>query len=367
MNTTWKLTVSSLKMFVRNKQSLFFTLFIPIVIMTIFGLIGFDRVPKIEVGIVTEAPSPATLQFVEQLKQVSAFEVTVGAEPDEREALQKGKRAVVVLVPDALMPDPAAGGVPTPQTLTVLTNVGQQQQAATATQILSQILDKTTFAIARTPTLFALQTHEVNARNVRYIDFLLPGVVALAVMQMAVFSVAFLFTDYKEKGILKRLIATPMKPLQFVTANVLTRLLVAVAQTLILVGTGILIFHSQVVGAWWLIVLIAVLGGVMFLGLGFTISGIAKTVDAVPAIANLIVFPMMFLGGVFFPTDAMPSWLQNVVQYLPLTYFSHAFREVMANGAAVGDIQHDVIWMFAWSAILVTLAVVTFRFEEKRM
>ncbi|MEK7537405.1 MAG: ABC transporter permease, partial [Patescibacteria group bacterium] len=100
--------------------------------------------------------------------------------------------------------------------------------------------------------------------------------------------VAFVFADYKEKGILKRLLATPMKPQQFVTAQVITRLIVALAQSAILLAVGVWLLHTHVYGSLWLVALIAIVGSVMFLGLGFTISGLANTVDSVPAIANLI-------------------------------------------------------------------------------
>ncbi|MFA6909101.1 MAG: ABC transporter permease [Patescibacteria group bacterium] len=365
MNTTLHLTLSAIKMFARNKQALFFTIFMPVIIMGVFGLIGFDKVPKIELGVVTQNPSVQTQQFVEQLKQISAFDVTTGSEPEEREALSTGDRALVLLIPDELIP--TGQGQPQRQTITVLKNVGQEQQAQTAISIVSQILDKTTISIAQAPELFALDVQSINARNVRYIDFLLPGIVALAVMQMAVFSVAFVFVDYKEKGILKRLLATPLKPYQFVTANVVTRLLVAIMQSAILIAIGVLIFKSHIVGSYWLILPSVIVGGAMFLGLGFTISGLAKTVEAVPAIANLIVFPMLFLGGTFFPLDTMPSWLQGIVQFLPLTYFSHALREVMANGSGFDAIKTDLLWMTGWAVVLIILANVTFKFEERRV
>jgi len=380
MNTTFTLTKSAIKMFLRNKQSLFFTLFMPVMIMVIFGFIGFDRVPKIDMGIVANNPSQPTQQFIDQLKQISAFQVTTGTLDNERNALQKGERAVVIEIPDNLIPDLVVGqGQPAPsaaqkqvapqltkQTIAVLQNIGQQQQAQTATTILSQMLDKTTLAISQAPDLFEIKTEAINARNVKYIDFLLPGILAMAIMQMSVFSVAFVFADYKEKGILRRLIATPMKPYQFVTANVITRLLIALAQTAILIALGVLLLKAHVIGSYFLILLIAILGGIMFLGLGFTISGIAKTVDSVPAIANLIVFPMLFLSGIFFPTNAMPNWLQHVVQYLPLTYFANAMREVMANGAVFLDIWKDLAWMGGWVVVLITLAIFTFGFEQKR-
>ncbi len=367
MNTTATLTKSTLKMFVRNKQSLFFALFMPLVIMLIFGFVGFDRVPKIDVGVVTSSPSQSTSQFIAQLNSISAFSIYTGSESEERDQLNKGKRSIVLVIPDQLMPDPTAKGVPQKQTIKALTNVGEMQQVSTALSILSQMLDKTALQITKAPQFFDIQTEAINSKNQKYIDFLLPGIIAMSIMQMSIFSVAFVFTDYKEKGILKRLLATPMRPRQFVTANVITRLMLALVQTGILIAVGIIAFHSHVLGSPLLILLISFLGGIMFLGLGFTISGIAKTVDAVPAIANLIAFPMLFLSGVFFPTDAMPNWLQHVVNFLPLTHFANAMRDVMANGAGISGIATDLYWILGWAIVLIVLANFTFGFEEKRM
>ncbi len=368
IHTIPKLTLGALKMFIRNKQSLFFTLFMPFIIMTIFGLIGFDKPMKIDIGVVTNSPTAETTEFVEQLKAIEAFVVHTGAIDDERTALEKGDRTVVLQVPDALMPNRSGQpGALTPQTLTVFTNDQQPQQVQTALTILNQILDKTTLAAVQAPTLFTIATESISTRNIRYIDFLLPGIVGMSIMQMAVFSVAFVFADYKEKGILKRLVATPMKPFQFVTANVITRLLVAILQTAVLIALGVLLYKSTVVGSYWLILLISILGGTMFLGLGFTISGLAKTVEAVPAIANLIVFPMLFLGGTFFPLTSMPDWLQHVVTFLPLQYFTDALRQVMTQGAGIGAIAHDLYWMIGWSVVMVVLANFTFSLEEKRV
>ncbi len=359
------LTISALKMFVRNRQALFFTLIMPFIFIGIFGLIGFDRVPKIELGVVTSQPDEPTKQFVESLKKVSAFEVTTETEDAERATLANGDRALVMILPDHLFPAP--GEVPTaPQTVKLLKNVSQEQQAQTAIAVITQLFDKTTLQVVAAPELFSLEVENINAKDVKYIDFLLPGIVAMSIMQMAVFSVAFVFTDYKEKGILKRLLATPMRPYQFVVANVITRLLVALFQTVALLGVGSLIFSSQIYGAWWLILLVSTIGGIMFLGLGFTISGIAKTVDAVPAVANLIIFPMLFLSGIFFPTSSMPEWLQSIVSYLPLAPFAHALREVVANGAGIGAIATDLYWVLGWAVVLVTTAIFAFGFEEKR-
>ncbi len=370
--TTRILTISAIKMFVRNRQALFFTLFMPLIIMTIFGLIGFDRVPTLKIGVVAATPTPPTEEFITRLKDIPNVELFRNSEESERAALLKGDRVAVFLIPDDLIPAPPTNPDSSPNATTtksvrVLENVAQSQYAKTATSLLSRVLDQTALAMAQAPKFFDVQTEEVSVKQTRYIDFLLPGIVGLALMQMAVFSVAFIFTDYKEKGILKRLVASPMKPSQFVAANVITRLIIALVQTAVLIAVGVLLYKTHVYGAWWLIGLIATFGAVMFLGLGFTISGLARTVDAVPAIANLIVFPMLFLGGTFFPIDTMPVWLQHVVKYLPLQYLTHSLREVMANGAGLGVIATDLYWMLGWSVALIFLANLTFGFEEKRL
>lgn len=353
-------------MFVRNKQSLFFTLFMPFIFIGIFGLIGFDKPQTIDIGIVTQKPTEPTKGFLKSLDSFSAFKIHNGTEADERAALQKGDRAVVLVVPNDLFPDPT-NVKPDTKKITILKNIAYEQQAQTAIAILSQLFDKTTLQVSKAPTLFELDVQSINAKKVRYIDFLLPGIVAMSIMQMAVFSVAFVFTDYKEKGILKRLLATPMKPQQFVTAQVVTRLILAIVQAGILLSVGSLIFKSHIYGNPLLILITVLLGGIMFLGLGFTISGLSKTVDAVPAIANIIVFPMLFLSGIFFPTSSMPGWLQHVVTYLPLQPFAKAMRDIVANGAGFNEIKGDLLWVLGWAIVLTALAIITFRFEEKRV
>lgn len=379
MFTTYKLTIAALKMFLRSRQALFFTLFMPFFIMIIFGYIGFDKPQKIDIGLVTSNPTAQTQQFIDQIKSFETFNITEGTLDEEKQQLNEGNRSIVLDVPSDFMnfevlefqrlcttPEcsNAVAGAQA-KTLTAYTNEGQAPQAQTVISILNQFLDKTTLQVSKAPTLFKIEQVSVDARNLRYIEFLLPGLVAMSVMQMAVFSVAFLFTQYKEKGVLKRLAATPMQPWQFVSANAITRLIVSVFQAAIFVGMGLLLFKIHIQGSYWLLLLCVILGALMFLGLGFTISGLAKTVDSVPVFSNLIVFPMLFLGGTFFPISGMPAWLQNVAKFLPLTYLSTSMRDVMTKGSHIWEIKGDLIGMVVWAAILITLATVTFTFQEK--
>ncbi len=362
MNTTYVLTVSALKMFFRNKQALFFTLFFPLSIMIIFGLIGFDKPPQFDVGLVTRQSQPATQQFLDKVKAVQVFKMHEGTLDEQLKDLKAGNLAVVLDVPGDFI---TSGAPAQPKQLTVYINEGQQAQAQTVVSFLGQYLDKTTLALTHAPSYFTVKQEVVDSKHLKYIDFLLPGLIAMSVMQMSVFSVAFVFVQYKEKGVLKRLLATPMRPGQFVAANVFTRLTVSVLQASIFLIAGVLLFKAQVIGSYFLVALCVVLGALMFLGLGFTVSGISSSVDTVPALANLFVFPQLFLGGVFFDIANMPKWLQVISKLLPLTHFSTAIRAVMTKGATFGDIGWDLLAMLIWSIVLIGIATVTFSIQEK--
>ncbi|HEY6019961.1 MAG TPA: ABC transporter permease [Candidatus Paceibacterota bacterium] len=360
MYPTYKLTVAAAKMFVRSRQAFFFTLAFPIIIMLIFGYIGFDKPATIDIGLTAANPTPQTQAFITQIEKFPTFKVHEGALADELAALNNGDRSVVLEVPNSLVP--VAGKQPQ---VVAHINESKQAEAQTVVTILNQFATQATLQSLHAQPLFAIDSQIVNSKNLRYIDFLIPGLIALSVMQMSVFSVAFVFVQYKEKGVLKRLLATPMRPWQFIVANTIVRLSIAVFQAAVFIVMGLILFHVHIYGAWWLLALSILLGATMFLGLGFTVSGLAKTVDTVPVFANLVVFPMMFLGGTFFAISNMPTWLQAVAKFLPLTFFSTAVRSVMTDGATFFDIKWDLLGMLVWAVILVTLATVTFSFQEK--
>jgi len=329
--------------------------------MLIFGVIGFDKPQVYDVGVSVVAPQPQTQQFINQLSGIAVFKIHQGTLTDEVAQLKDGNRTVVLNIPSNFID----GAGTTTQQLIVYVNDSQAGQAQAVQSILSTYLDKASLAMAHAPTYFSVVPQHVDSRNLSYIDFLLPGLIAMSVMQMSVFSVAFLFVQYKEKGVLKRLLATPLQPFQFVAANAVTRLTVSVIQTAIFIAVGLLMLKATIVGSYLLVLLAVIMGALMFLGLGFTISGLAKTMESVPVFANLMVFPMMFLGGVFFPLTSMPDWLQTIAKFLPLSFFSSALRDVMTKAAGFGDIKWDLLGMLVWGVVLIAAATYSFSFSER--
>jgi len=366
MYTTYMLTIASLKMFLRNRQALFFSIFMPMLIMFIFGSMNFDKDAPMKIGLVYSHSNATASKIADRMRSEKMLEVSEGTQEEEIGKLKEGDRkAVVVLPPDFAVPGGQA---------TVYLNQGRPMDAAMASAVINFIVERAKSEAASASPLSALvpskpfvqiKQESVSNRSVRYIEFLLPGIIAMSVMQMSVFSVAFVFAQYREKGVLKRLLATPVKPVQFVTANILTRLTMSLAQASIFTALGLMIFHIQVQGAIWLLGLVILLGALMFLGLGFTISGLCKTMETVPVLSNIIVFPMLFLGNVFFPMANSPAWMRPIANNLPLTYFSESLREVMTYGAGLEQIKWKLAGVLGWAVGLITLAMLTFRMQEK--
>jgi ABC-2 type transport system permease protein len=153
----------------------------------------------------------------------------------------------------------------------------------------------------------------------------------MALMQLGIFSAIPLVAD-REKLILKRLSATPLRRWQLVGSNVLMRLLIAIAQTVIIVAVGALAFGVQLSGNIVLLAALVVLGSMAFIALGYVIASFASTEDAANGMTSVVQFPLMFLSGTFFPIDTMPDVLRTVALAMPLTYLSDALRQVMVDG-----------------------------------
>ncbi len=208
-----------------------------------------------------------------------------------------------------------------------------------------------------------LRTQLVNSRNLSYIDFLLPGILAMSIMQGGIFGVAFSFVLLKKRGILRRMLVTPMKPGDFIIAQVAMRLLVLMGQVAIMVWAGMLLFHIHFVGSLLNMLVVGILGGIIFLAIGFALSGISKSEDQVAPLANIITLPMLFLSGVFFSRSALPGFAHTITDFFPLTYLTDGLRNISTEGATLPMIWPQLLGLSAWAVIAVFLAIKAFRWE----
>jgi ABC-2 type transport system permease protein len=354
--------VASVRMFVRNRAAVFFSLFLPLIIMLIFGVLNFEGTTTIQLGIADEAGNQASAKLIDSLAGFDYLEPSSGSRDALLTTLKTGDLDFVLVIPSAFTPK-----LGQESGLVAYAASGDPQQVQVAQGLLQQAVGQALFVAgggnpASGGFVAPVSFESVASRNLGYIDFLVPGILGMTVMQLGLFGVAFGFVHLKRTGALRRLFATPTSPAYFLGAQVASRLIIAFVQVVILFGIG-LWFGLQMFGDYATLAAIVLLGSIIFLAIGFSIAGWAKNEDQAAPVANLISLPMMFLSGVFFPRDAMPDFLANITQFMPLTYVNEALRAVVNDGAKLPSLGPQLLGMGIWAAITFVLAVRLFKWE----
>jgi len=201
------------------------------------------------------------------------------------------------------------------------------------------------------------------AGAIDYFDFVLPGMLAMGLMNFTMVGIAGSVARYRETQVLRRLTATPVSPLAFITGQVLARLGISVVQVLLLLVTGVLL-GGTVVGNPLSVVVLAVLGNLTFLALGFAVAGRAPTVDAANNLAGLATLPLMFLSGMFFPLAALPTGVRVLAEWLPITPLIDGMRAVALDGASLLALGPELSLLAGWVLVSFALARLSFRMGD---
>lgn len=355
------LTKASLKMYYRNKGAIFFSLLLPVALMSIFGFLSKGGGNSLQVALTNHAKSPIAIGLVETLKSVEAFHVSETTEEEAARDLGKGNIDLQVVIPENF--GMVENDKPVPGSLRTYFNKAKPQSGRIANMIIVQIVSGIDKKISNTPTLYEVKSEGVVTNNLGFFDFILPGLLSMTIMQLGIFGVAFSFVAMKASGALKRLQATPVHPIYFVTAQAVVRMLVSLATVTLLIVLGTYLFDFHMLGSYLTFGLVAALGILIFLGIGFAIAGWAKDETQVAPVANLIQLPLLLLSGIFFPRDGFPAWLRSITDYFPLTYVSHGLRKIANEGASLTQIPGDLIGMIVWLVIVYAIAVKVFRWE----
>ncbi len=363
MSTVLTLYIANLKEFVRDRGALFWTLAFPLVFILLFGVIfsGNNNSVNYTVGLVNEDGGQAGAALVQAFHSVPALKVKDGARTDEMSTLKKGQRDFVVVIPAGLSQEVAAKQ---PATVEMYydpsTNASDAQIKQTiVNDILAGFNQRATGV---TPPL-SLQTHTIVSAQLRAVDFLVPGILAMALMQLGLFGTAQPLVSLRQEQVLRRLGATPLPRWQLLAGQVLLRLTIALFQTALILLLAVNVFSVHVQGNMLAVFGLVLLGAGMFIGLGYFVASVSPTVESAGGIASAVNFPMMFLSGIFFPLALLPLFLTPVVRALPLTYLADALRQVMIGSTPEFPMTIDLVVVVAWLVVCSLLAVRFFRWE----
>jgi ABC-2 type transport system permease protein len=347
-----------LKIFLRDRQSIFFSLFFPIIFMTVFGFVNRNGVDAINIGVINDSADPSAIEFIQELMANPVFSVTIGFDDRLRSQLEEGEQTLVIIIPEGF--DTASEGT----TLRVLVDAAQVRQLGLILPVLEQSLVEIEREFRDIEPMFNLMIEDVKARSQSYLDFLLPGLMAFTLMQLSIAGSGFNIVEFRRKGILKRLFVTPIEPTDFIASIVMARMTIVLVQLSILIAYALLVLDVNIAGSLPSFYLIIILGTFIFLCLGFCLGSIAKTQQAVMAIGNIVIFPQIFLSGVFYPIESMPELIQPVAFLLPLSFVSTGMREIAINGATLLDITPSLLGIGVWFIISFILATRLFVWKE---
>ena len=207
MRIKWKLTVASFKMYFRQREAVLWTLLLPLFMILLFSFVKFDRLGRIDLGVVNEA-GDRSIGLIDALRKVETLKVVEGLRERELDQLHKGERDIVLVIQPSLQ-------LGAHDSLTAYVNSAKPQVAQLGELVLQRVIDELTFDRLPVANRLYLKVEAVKGRNLTYIDFLLPGVLSMSIMQMGIFGVAFSFVSLKKRGILRRLWVTPINPSSF--------------------------------------------------------------------------------------------------------------------------------------------------------
>ncbi|MDB4924975.1 ABC transporter permease [Mucilaginibacter sp.] len=358
LHATLAIAKASFRSIVRSPSSVVFTLLFPLIFILVFGFISGGSVISVDVGV---AKTNDTINPVYQaLKKVSVVRLIHNQTPEQMRAnLQKGSIDAIMNIQKNTKPP----------YFTV--NIQSSKASGDKISILKSALNNIFFQINShvpdaPPPVAVIKEDAIQGREYKTIDFILPGQLGFALLSTGVFGTAFVFLSLRITLVIKRFFATPVKRYSIVIGEALARISFALIGALFIITIGRFAFGFTLVHGFVTVInmlILSFIGVVVFMGFGFTVSGIAKNESSVPPIANMITLPQFLLSGTFFSINVFPAWLQPISRALPLTYLNDAMRKVAFEGASLMDVSHQILIMCLWGVGIYFVAVKTFKWE----
>lgn len=364
-----KFVGASLKMTYREKVALFWMFLFPVILMLLLGTIfGRTGSSSIDLGVVDHDRSAVTREITGRLESIKAFDVEDGDEAELKKKLNDGDLNAVLVLERGFMSALLNGS---PGKVVIYLDKSNQTTSQIAGAALNQVIGEIGVGVAKQAVPNAIGPSDVveiteksvASEELRYVDFIVPGVVALSLMTSGMFGLSLAIVQYREKGILRRIKVSPLPLSRFIGSELVSALLMTLVQAALLLLVGWAVFRIQIHGNWLYIFFLVVLGAATFLAGGFLVASIARTQKTADMATNAITFPMMFLSGVFVPISILPGLLATVARFLPLYYLGDALRKVMIQGKGLGDVWFDVVVLAAVGLACFGLATRLFRWE----
>jgi ABC-2 type transport system permease protein len=363
-HTIWVLAGSYVRQFFRDKVALFFTFLFPLLFLLVFGALnrGGNDI-SFDIVLINHSKTQFAREFVQQAEKNKLFKIKQDAPTlaEAKELMGRGEIDSIIELPVGFG-QPNAQAVPSGK-LVVYYEESNPQTGQALGGIMQQVLDGVNKELTNHTDPFVVEQKSTKTANLTSFDYIFAGLLGFSMLSLGIFGMANGFPADKKTGILRRLRATPLRVSQLVIATALNFLLVGVLSIVLMIMVGGLLFDFHMRGNYLNLAVFTLLGIFCMFGFGLSIGGWAKNENQAAPLANLVAFPMMFLSGVFFPTFLMPQWLQNVVEYLPLTPIVEGIRRIITENASLFSLGPELAIISGWIILIYAFGFKVFRWE----
>lgn len=337
----FQLALARMREFAREPEAVFWVFGFPIVLALALGLAFRNTGPgELQVGVAAGPEDTALAAALDSSPRLAAAVLDSGT---ARLRLRTGRIALLVVPGEPL--------------------VYRYDSTRTESRLARLEVDEVVQGARGRRNAAAVRDDPVAAAGSRYIDFLIPGLLGMNLLGSGIWGVGFSVVQARQKKLLKRFMATPMRRSHYLLSFILSRLVFLILEVAALVGFGWLMFDVGVRGSFITLAGITILGAFSFAGLGLLVASRARTIEGVSGLMNLVMLPMWILSGTFFSYARFPDAMIPFVKALPLTALNDALRAVMIDGAALASLTAPLAVVAAWGAASFGVALRIFRWR----
>ncbi len=352
---------ASLVAMLRSPTSVVFSLLFPVIFIVVFGSMVDNTIVQLKIvlapGCDTSNPVYKSLTKIKNITIDTSLNTH-----DAVEALQKGRLTAIV----DIKKDAAALAIPAYDV-----DLTSSTSSASQNELLQTILKNAIGTINQkifpsNPTIALIHTKELPGRVYRQIDFILPGQLGFSLLMAGVFGSSFLLFNLRQGLVLKRLSATPISRAYLILGEMLSRLFFHVLSFIIMVALGYFVFEFTLVNGFYTfleMLFFSLFGLIIFMGIGFIISGVIQNESSIAPVANTFTLPQILLCGLFFPIGNYPHWLQSFCNILPLTFFVDGLRKIAFEGTHIWQMPVQLSGLIIWAIIISFLSIKLFKWE----
>ncbi|HSX23503.1 MAG TPA: ABC transporter permease [Candidatus Saccharimonadales bacterium] len=349
----------------RDKTAIFFIFLFPLIFLFVFGgIFGKSGGVSFRVALINESNSQFATQFVNDAKGQKVLKIDTKSDTLDKakEKMSRSQIDAAIVLPKDFGESKVDQAYPSGQAVIYYTQ-NSEQAGQTLASVLQEQFNLINQKFVKTQTPFTVKTEQTSQKALKQFDYTFAGLLGFSIIGLGIFGPVNVFPELKKQGVLRRLHTTPLKVWQYFLANVLSQAFVGIFSILLMFAVAMAVFHLKVSGNPLELGVYIIFGIAMIFGIGMAIGGWAKDVNQAAPLSNIVVFPMLFLSGTFFPRFLMPEWLQKVSSFLPLTPVIDGIRLIATEGKHLTQLGPQLGLMAGWLVVVYIIAFRTFRWE----